>query len=268
VRALPLEPIEVAYLALSGVVPPGPESEAAGQVAARVWAGAAIHINHDVRAAWAGAFGLRPGIIIVAGSGSAAFGVAPDGREARAGGWGYLFGDQGAAWWIAREGIMAALRAGDGIGPETALTARLTAYFKTENIAAVVRAFYAGRLTRTVVAAASRIVLATAAEGDPVCRGLVARGAHALATMVDAVRRRLQWDGEVPVAPTGGMWHSKLLREMFTAGLSEIDHRMVVRTPVVPPPVGAFVLALQASGAPVPLETIRASWEAVAHAPL
>ncbi len=266
VRGLPHEPIEVAYLAISGVVPPGPEADVVAQLAAGLWPSAAVHISHDLRAAWAGAFGLRPGIVVVAGSGSAAFGVAADGREARAGGWGYLFGDEGAGWWMAREAIAAALRARDGTGPQTPLTERLQAHFGTTSIDAIVKGVYAGRFNRSDVGEASRVVLETASTGDPVSRSVVERGALALATLVDAVRRTLHWQKDVPVAPAGRMWNSVLLFEAFVTALKQIDQRMVVHAPAFPPNVGAFLLALQAAGAPVSLETVRASWEALGGA--
>lgn len=264
-RSLAPEPIEVAFLAISGVVPPGPEAEIVTELARELWPSAVSHISHDLRAAWAGAFGLRPGIVIVAGSGSAAFGVASDGREARAGGWGYLFGDEGAGWWMAREGIAAALRAVDGTGSATPLTARLLAYFKAESMPAIVAGIYAHPLDRAVVAGASPLVLQSAADGDPVSREIVVRGAHALAGLVNAVRHRLSWDGEVHVAPAGSLWHSTLLHDLFVAALRDLRPTMIVRPAAFPPPVGAFLLALQAAGGPVSLESVRVSYEAVEH---
>ncbi len=262
VRALPPEPIDVVYLALSGVVPPGPEADTVAQIAAALWPAAAIHISDDLRAAWAGAFGLQPGIVVVAGSGSAAFGVAPDGRDGRAGGWGYLFGDEGAGWWLGREAIAAALRAHDGTGPPTQLTARLRTKFGIESVGAIVKAVYAGRLDRAAVASASRVVADAAADGDPVSQSLVQRAAQALAELVVAVRRRLQWRGEVPVAPAGGLWQSTLLRERFGQVLTSTDESLRVKAPIGPPALGAFLLALFAAGVQVPLEKVRASWDA------
>jgi N-acetylglucosamine kinase-like BadF-type ATPase len=104
-----------------------------------------------------------------------------------------------------------------------------------------------------------------AADGDSVGREIVVRGAHALAVLVHAVRRHLPWEGDIPVAPAGGMWHSTVLYEAFVAALRELDPRMVVRAMAFPPSVGAFLLALQAAGSPVSLESVRASWEAVEH---
>ncbi len=264
VRALPPEPIEVVYLALSGVVPPGREADAVARIAAGLWPSAMIHLSHDLRAAWAGAFRLQPGIVVVAGSGSAAFGVAPDRREARAGGWGYLFGDEGAGWWLGREGIAAALRAEDCTGPKTQLTSRLPTHFGMENVAAIVKDVYAERVDRIAVAAAARAVIDTAAARDPVSESLVQRAAEALAGLVDAVRRSLHWREIVPVATAGGLWQSALLHDAFVRTLTGASQQFRVQAPTFPPSLGAFLLALDAAGAHVPHQTIRASWDALA----
>lgn len=260
---LPPESIDLVFLALSGVVPPGPEAQAVQQLAAQMWPSAVSHISHDLRAAWAGAFGLLPGIVIVAGTGSAAFGVGPNAREARAGGWGYLFGDEGAGWWVVREGIAAALRAVDGTGPATSLTASIQRHFKTESMRSLVAQIYAEHLDRTMVASASPLVLQAAADRDPVACEIVARGAHALAGLVDAVRRRLSWEGDVPVAPAGGLWRSSVLSKAFGEAVKERDPHLLVRPPAFPPAVGAFLLALQGAGASVSLESVRTSWKAL-----
>ena len=66
----------------------------------------------------------RAGVCLVAGTGSIAVGRAPDGRTARAGGWGHVLGDEGSGYDIGRQALLAVARAADGRGPATALTAR------------------------------------------------------------------------------------------------------------------------------------------------
>ena len=50
-------------------------------------------------------------------------GATPSGRAARAGGWGYLLGDEGGGFWIGRAALSAVVRQFDGRGPATLLTA-------------------------------------------------------------------------------------------------------------------------------------------------
>ena len=62
------------------------------------------------------------GVALVSGTGSIAFGRAPDGRTARGGGWGYLLGDEGSAYALVLAGLQAVARAADGRGEPTCLT--------------------------------------------------------------------------------------------------------------------------------------------------
>ncbi len=80
-----------------------------------------ITVTHDALIALAGATGGEPGIVAIAGTGSIAFGRNAAGQTARAGGWGYIFGDEGGAFDIARQALRAALRFEEGWGPPTSL---------------------------------------------------------------------------------------------------------------------------------------------------
>ena len=83
--------------------------------------GARVVVGDDTDAALAGAFAGRPGIVVIAGTGSGAAGRDAAGRTVRVGGHGFLLGDEGGGYWIGREAVRAALRAADGTGPPTAL---------------------------------------------------------------------------------------------------------------------------------------------------
>src|SRR5579883_1146590 len=76
---------------------------------------------HDALVALSGATAGEPGVITIAGTGSIAFGRNAEGRTARAGGWGFAFGDEGGAFDIVRQSLRAALRFEEGWGPRTAL---------------------------------------------------------------------------------------------------------------------------------------------------
>ena len=74
-------------------------------------------VVNDVVGAWATATGAGPGVAAISGTGSNVFGVGPDGRPWRAGGWGHLLGDEGSGYWLGIESIKAALRDRDALGP-------------------------------------------------------------------------------------------------------------------------------------------------------
>src|SRR5437764_3315818 len=78
-------------------------------------------VTNDAVSALAGATASGQGIITIAGTGSIAFGRNASGRTARAGGWGYIFGDEGSGFDIVRQALRAALRMEEGWGPSTRL---------------------------------------------------------------------------------------------------------------------------------------------------
>src|SRR5437870_9299577 len=79
-------------------------------------------VDNDARIALTGAVGFGSGVVVIAGTGSVAFGRSEDGREARAGGWGPKIGDEGSGYAMARDGLTAIVRAYDGRGPATKMT--------------------------------------------------------------------------------------------------------------------------------------------------
>ena len=163
-----------------------------------------IRIVGDGDAAFHDAFGNGPGILLIAGTGSSAWGRGEDGRMARAGGWGQLLGDEGSGYALGLAGLRAVARAHDGRGPETALTEMLlaaTGVGAPEELIA-----WTARATKAEVAALAPRVAAAGAAGDGVAAALVAQAARALAEHVQALYERLgPWRGAVGVAFSGGL---------------------------------------------------------------
>src|SRR5260370_914390 len=94
-----------------------------------------------------------PGIVIVSGTGSIAYGRNANGEAARAGGWGHMIGDEGSGYWIGREALTAVMRAADGRGPATGLSADILAYFNVDDEARLPRIVYDREQPRVSVAA-------------------------------------------------------------------------------------------------------------------
>ena len=104
----------------------------------RISRGARIVVVNDALIALVAAAGESPGIVIVAGTGSIAFGRNARGLAARAGGWGHMIGDEGSGYWIGRQALAAAVREVDGRGPHTALTEDVLAHFGVPDAAGLV----------------------------------------------------------------------------------------------------------------------------------
>jgi N-acetylmuramic acid 6-phosphate etherase len=177
------------------------------------------------------------GIAIVAGTGSIAYGRSPDGRTARAGGWGYLLGDEGSAYALVLAGLQAVVRAADGRGPATALTKRFFAQLGLSQPQELVPAIYRGGRDRAALASWAPLVFAAADEGDVVAIELVEAGARELAQMAAAVARALAFDrSAVPLALSGGVllanagYRQRLLAALESLGIG-VDRVMIVREP-------------------------------------
>src|SRR5213595_1295172 len=89
-----------------------------------------------------------PAIVIIAGTGSIVYGRNAGGDAARAGGWGHMIGDEGSGYWIGREALSAVMRASDGRGAATALTAEVLAHFEIADVSHLPRIVYDRELPR------------------------------------------------------------------------------------------------------------------------
>jgi N-acetylglucosamine kinase-like BadF-type ATPase len=147
-----------------------------------------LHLVGDVQVAAAAALSAGPGVAVWSGTGSFAVARAADGLLHRVGGRGWLLGDQGSAFDMARRAAAAVVDAEDGLGPPTALRAALLA------AAAVAAATDLGRALQARpprdLAALYPSVRATAEHGDAAALAVQRGGAEALSALVLAAARR------------------------------------------------------------------------------
>ncbi|MGE7386986.1 N-acetylglucosamine kinase [Streptomyces sp. NPDC004126] len=170
---------------------------------------AAVHVMADSEVAFAGAPGTPPdGLALVAGTGAAAVRIRGHRLAATADGCGWLTGDDGSGFWIAREGLRRALRGLDGRGPATALLPRLAAAFGAGPAPADPYALryvlIDGARAASEPARLARlcpVVFDAAADGDPVAEGILDEAAGLLAESAAALRPRR---GE-PLVTVGGL---------------------------------------------------------------
>jgi N-acetylglucosamine kinase-like BadF-type ATPase len=209
-----------------------------------------VRVEHDAPAALAAGTLGKPGIIVIAGTGSVVYGEDPEGRSARAGGWGYVFGDEGSGFGIAREGVRAGLEALDGVGPDTALVPVLTERFGVKDLRLLPMVMYNGHVSRDAVAAAARDVLEAWHAGDAVATRVVAAGIEALAQRVRSVALRLSLD-RPRVCLSGGVFRSRRYAEAFGAAVVGLVPGATVEPARLSPAEGAALLAVRAAGRPL-----------------
>ncbi len=209
---------------------------------------AAIGVDHDIRIALAGGLAGRPGIALIAGTGSACFGRTTDGTTWRAGGWGSILDDGGGGYWLGLRGISAAIRAADGRGPQTTLTDRILARLGVANLREIVTRLHGGTLTRPDIARVAEDVMQAAVDGDQPAREILARGAVELATMVSAVAEKLFQHGNAEVCLCGSVATAPEFRPQIEAATTQAAPTVRVVTTELSPVAGAALLALELGG--------------------
>jgi N-acetylglucosamine kinase-like BadF-type ATPase len=203
-------------------------------------------VTHDAMTALAGATSGEPGIVAIGGTGSIAFGQNARGETARAGGWGYLFGDEGGAFDIVRQALRAVLREHEGWGARTALTPALVEAGSASDANELLHGFYTPDWPRQRIAGLAETVSRIAEEGDPTAVGVLQNAARELALLVGSVRRRLWGEAEATrVAWVGGVFRSAILLERFRT-LVSLEENTICEAPRHGPAVGALLLAWRA----------------------
>jgi N-acetylmuramic acid 6-phosphate etherase len=182
---------------------------------------------------------------LICGTGSLCFGLSRDGRRARAGGWGYLFGDEGSAYAVAVAGLQAAAKAADGRGPGTRLLEAFLGRLDLDKPEDLVASVYAVAADRAAIASWAEVVTRAAAGGDAVAEGILDNAAAELAAMVGAVVRRLGFaPSAFPLALAGGMLlAADGLRSRLATRLRALDLDPAPLSRVEEPVVGAVKLA-------------------------
>jgi N-acetylglucosamine kinase-like BadF-type ATPase len=211
-------------------------------------------VDTDARIALTGAVGFGPGIVIIAGTGSVAFGRNASNDESRAGGWGPTIGDEGSGFWIAREGLSAIVRAHDGRGFATLMTSLLCEDYDMCSPDDLPRFVYATTTHADDIARYGKLVIEAAQSGDEVARDILSRAGSELAECVLAVARQLHMsDSEFDVAHVGGAFHAgDLLLNPMRMRLNRDAPGATIHPPHEEPVRGAARMAMQAARAPRP----------------
>jgi N-acetylglucosamine kinase len=203
-------------LCLAGVDRPADRELIAGLVSA-IYPFPRVVIHNDAVGALAAGTGRLLGVVIIAGTGTIAYGFDRHGRSARAAGWGALLADYGSAFWIAMEALHAIARAADGRSPATALTERILAHLRLARSEDLIPWTYGEAFNWHRFAALAPLVTEVARAGDAVAQDILRRAGRHLAESGLAVARRLQMQDEpFDLVLAGSVWQAgELVLEPF-----------------------------------------------------
>jgi glucosamine kinase len=210
---------------------------------------AELVIHSDFSIALDDAFGDGPGVLLISGTGSVAFGRGPTGTTARCGGWGPVCGDEGSGAWIGKRALSVVCAAADGREPETALTGAILTAAEVNETSDLIA--WAAHAPPSQLATLAPIVLSVADTGDLRANALVSLAVEELILHVRALSRQLFGDerAAIPVALSGGMLsRGSVLRKRFEHRLKSAVPGAQLRTDEVVAARGAVRAALRMVG--------------------
>ncbi len=209
---------------------------------------AQVHIYNDGEIALTAATGGAAGIVVVAGTGSIAYGSDEAGHHLRCGGWGYIMGDEGSAYAIAQAALRAAARAVDGRAPGSALVSALTEALNVPTFDDILlRVYGPPAISRRELAALAPLVSRCAIEGDEVAQAILATSGEDLATLAIALARRLGLiDAPLSISYSGSVWRAgNWILEPFRRHIHTTCSHAIVDPPLLAPEAGAALLAIR-----------------------
>jgi len=205
-------------------------------------------IESDARVALEGAFRGKPGIILIAGTGSIALGKALNGSIHRVGGWGRVIGDEGSGYAIGQESLNVVSRHHDGRISAPVLAKLIAERFGLDAQERIITAVYREQFD---LASLVPVVLEAAEKGDVESRRIVTHAAVQLSEMVRALVLKLEGASrgmrrqKLPLAMLGGLLTNetvltKILAQKIVFSLPQIT----ISNAELPPEEGALLLAM------------------------
>jgi len=208
----------------------------------------------------------QPGVIVICGTGSMLLLVDGQGRQRAAGGWGYLLGDAGSGYTLAREGLLAVIDASEGAGPVTPLTGDALSYFNAATPRGLIDRIYAPDATTAWMAGFARHVLCRAHGGEGVALDILTRNMQRLARSASLLIAGAPEASRVGLY--GGIFaHSDLARTLFTRSLQDLSPAASVCSPEYPPELGALIHLFRKRGMLTDevLARMKSSYQEVRH---
>lgn len=203
--------------------------------------------THDAEIALLGATAGEPGIIIIAGTGSIAFGRNTKMQTARAGGWGYIFGDEGGAFDLARQALRRSLQYEEGWGKPTILHKALLEVSGARSANRLMHQFY-NHFDRKQIATYAKLVSAAAEQGDQVALEVLDEAAGRLTRYIGGVYSQLFNNTElVPIVIVGGVFQSDILTDKLRQSVHAATG-CPLEPPRLSPAAGAVLEALRMDG--------------------
>lgn len=209
-----------------------------------IGSGSRIFIKSDVYMALFGFTGGNAGVLMISGTGAMGAAFDRGGKFYVAGGWGRLTEDEGSGYYIAVNGIKAALRYHDGIGKPTTMLNALLGFFDTDEPRKLIYSFYA-KTGGADIAAFSASVARCAEEGDSEAQRILGESADYLAAYTVSLISHAG-GGDIPVGIYGSvLTGNSYVRERYTKAVTAAYPDMKISVPSMKPEQAALKYAIK-----------------------
>jgi glucosamine kinase len=192
----------------------------------------------------------KPGLVVIAGTGSVCLGKNEKGEMAISGGWGPLAGDEGGGVGIAQQALHTIAKASDGRGVPTKLSQRASEYFRASGPENLIVAIYSPQVDNTRIAGFARLVVETAQDGDEIAIGILRDAGFELGLAACAVIEKLDLENrKVPIGCVGSIFNAgKLLTEPMLQKVRLCSPKAFLTEPIMPPAHAAALMAYGSNG--------------------
>lgn len=225
-----------------------------------------VTIKSDAQAALASGTWAEDGLLLIAGTGSIAYGISKElPSPIRVGGWGYLLGDEGSGFYIGKRALSAVLKAFDNRELKTALTTSILKHFDFQEEKELI-SLYRDENIVPKIANLSKYVFEAARNEDLIAISILKDATGELAKMVKAAKAKFVSNNKVTLVLHGGLfsdeWFTKDLIEKIQIACGEL----AIVQAEIPAVVGAYLMAIKESGIKINEEiksNVRSSWKEI-----
>lgn len=219
------------------------DKERIGQICNEIGISKKRVLTHDAHIALVGGIEKQEGVIVISGTGSIVYGIDENGKEARAGGWGYILGDEGSGYDIAVKGLQAIARAADGRESPTKITQLVLNELELKVPNDIIRWTYAA--SRDDIAQLAKLVFKASDRGDKRAGLIIESAVSELVCAVETVVLQLELSHPIRIVLSGGnLLHQTTFAEKLRRGIEENSVGTSAVLPKHEPAYGAVLLAM------------------------
>ena len=247
-----------ACFGIAGVSTPQAQQQAQAAIAElQLGAQTAVSVVTDAQIALSGGLGDAAGMVLLAGTGSACFGIDAQGRLQRSGGWGSIADDGGSGAWIGRRALECAIRQADGRRPGNRLQNAIFEQLQIQSLDQVIQRLHGQSIQSHEIAALCPTVLHLAERGDADADQIIQQAIDELLALVRATAAKLDLDSTPLVLMGGLIDHECSFRKRLSTQIDAMAPAIQIQPPCLSPVAGAVLQAFKLQHDQIPNELIQ-----------